>query len=333
MEAILTNLKKLNPMKQLMTFVMCVSTLLATAQTTYPYNPDENSDGTIETNDVLSVLSYFGDAFQPEGITVDGVALAELLSQMLDMQESFAMALDSLEGAVIAQNQIIANLEDSISSLALLVGSGPSGGIPGLDQYLSVDTSTQMVLFSGANLQIVNGLDSTDAPVNGLGNLIVGYNEEFDFDTALFDASVWERIGSHNLIVGPHHTYKSYGGILGGSTNRIFTPHSSILGGRFNGAGADYSAIVAGEFNVTAADYSVVVGGGGNQTGNWNNLYTGTRNVIVGGSNNHAFGMLGVVLGGDGVNNYAHTGVLLGDYFSTFLDTESYEYLICPCPQ
>lgn len=318
-------------MKQLMTFVMCVSTLLATAQTTYPYNPDENSDGTIETNDVLSVLSYFGDAFQPEGITVDGIALAELLSQMLDMQESFAMALDSLEGAVVAQNEIIANLEDSISSLALLVGSGPSGGIPGLDQYLSVDTSTQTVLFSGANLQIVNGLDSTDAPVNGLGNLIVGYNEEAIFNSD--SASLFERTGSHNIIVGPRHTYQSYGGIVAGRSNNILAPHASVLNGFNNIAEAEFSAIVSGMYNATYGKNSAVVGGALNITGLYEDSTVGTSCVVVGGEQNAAWGNGAAVLGGTGNANYQVLGVSLGTWGNTFLGTSLSDLMVCPCPQ
>jgi len=34
------------------------------------------------------------------------------------------------------------------------------------------------IVFRGLNVQIVNGADSTDGDANGLGNLIVGYNEQ-----------------------------------------------------------------------------------------------------------------------------------------------------------
>jgi hypothetical protein len=41
-------------------------------------------------------------------------------------------------------------------------------------------------------VHIVDGTGDTDGPVNGLGNLIVGYDADFG-DT---------RTGSHNLVLG-----------------------------------------------------------------------------------------------------------------------------------
>jgi hypothetical protein len=70
-------------------------------------------------------------------------------------------------------------------------------------------TGTDMVI-SGANLHIVNGAGATTTK-NGLGNLIVGYNEKRD-DTPNTDV----RTGSHNLILGEENSFSSYGGIVGG---------------------------------------------------------------------------------------------------------------------
>src|SRR5215472_850810 len=47
------------------------------------------------------------------------------------------------------------------------------------------------VVITGANLRIVNGLGSTET-TNGLGNLIVGYNEPREFEANV-------RTGSHNI--------------------------------------------------------------------------------------------------------------------------------------
>ncbi|MCP3919120.1 MAG: hypothetical protein GY711_26555 [bacterium] len=66
---------------------------------------------------------------------------------------------------------------------------------------------------SNVNVQIVNGVGATngvpDLPnqtvTNGLGNLIVGYNE-------LGNPDGDERTGSHNLIVGARHTCTGFGG-------------------------------------------------------------------------------------------------------------------------
>jgi hypothetical protein len=63
---------------------------------------------------------------------------------------------------------------------------------------MTFDGATNEVVISGANLRIVNGLGSTDT-TNGVGNLIVGYNEPRQFD--LPDI----RTGSHNVVVGQEH--------------------------------------------------------------------------------------------------------------------------------
>jgi hypothetical protein len=54
------------------------------------------------------------------------------------------------------------------------------------------------VVITGANLRIINGLGST-ATTNGLGNLIVGYNEPRDI--------VNVETGSHNVVVGQKHNF------------------------------------------------------------------------------------------------------------------------------
>src|SRR5688500_14744950 len=54
------------------------------------------------------------------------------------------------------------------------------------------------LVIRGANLHIVNGLDQTES-VNGLGNLIVGYNEVRETGDL--------RTGSHNLVVGVRQNF------------------------------------------------------------------------------------------------------------------------------
>jgi len=49
--------------------------------------------------------------------------------------------------------------------------------------------------------------------VNGLGNLIIGYNE--------LRGSGDNRIGSHNLILGSKNNFASYGGMVAGTLNDI----------------------------------------------------------------------------------------------------------------
>ena len=77
-----------------------------------------------------------------------------------------------------------------------------------LATYVTVDTGTindlagPHIIFTGVNLHIRSGHFSGNSYTqNGLGNLVLGYNEPSD---STFPA---ERDGSHNLVVGPNHRY------------------------------------------------------------------------------------------------------------------------------
>ena len=85
------------------------------------------------------------------------------------------------------------------------------------------------LVVQGCNLHILNGMGSTSTK-NGKGNLIIGYNEE--------ESAARERDGSHNLVVGPEHSYSSYGGFVAGYQN-------TISGGRANTASERYASVSA----------------------------------------------------------------------------------------
>jgi hypothetical protein len=117
------------------------------------------------------------------------------------------------------------------------------------------------VTIEGANLHIVNGLGATngypadpgfiDPPatestlthVNGLGNLIVGYNE-LGSPTGTDD-----RSGSHNLVLGAFQNYSSFGALLAGAGNSVSGPFGSVSGGSSNTVSGAYAS-VSGGFNV-----------------------------------------------------------------------------------
>lgn len=56
------------------------------------------------------------------------------------------------------------------------------------------------LLFTGMNLQVESGAGATDAAVNGLGNVIIGYDE-----------NPGKQTGSHNLVLGDGQAFTSYG--------------------------------------------------------------------------------------------------------------------------
>ncbi len=139
------------------------------------------------------------------------------------------------------------------------------------------------IRFSGVNVHIVDGSGTTDGTVNGLGNLIVGYNE--------LRGSLDDRTGSHNIVVGREHNYSSYGGLVAGSLNTLTAPYASVSGGRNNSARYAYSSVSGGEFN-QALGYGDSVSGGHNNTAN------GQYASVSGGYSNEASGEGASVSGG-----------------------------------
>jgi hypothetical protein len=99
-----------------------------------------------------------------------------------------------------------------------------TGRVVALEGKLAhVSVAGNDITISGANLYVNSGAGATDAPVNGLGNLIIGYNEPRGGGA--------DRSGSHNLVVGRGNNYASYGGFVVGLQATSSTPFSSATGG------------------------------------------------------------------------------------------------------
>jgi trimeric autotransporter adhesin len=152
------------------------------------------------------------------------------------------------------------------------------------------------VTIKEANLHIVNGLGSTnctddqgepilDCP-NGLGNLIVGYNEQREFSENI-------RTGSHNVVVGPFHNFSRVGGLVVGEHNEIGGDFAVVSGGQRNTAHGDRSAISGGLSNTARGNDTVVNGG-------FINTASGFAAAVSGGSFNMARGAVSSVSGGHG---------------------------------
>jgi hypothetical protein len=112
------------------------------------------------------------------------------------------------------------------------------------------------IQFSGVNLQVINGSGS-ESISNGTGNLILGYDEKPGAQT-----------GSHNLLLGgTGNSYTSYGGIVGGFSDKISGGYASILGGTSNTASGFASTITGGTSNKTTTNYATISGGCSNLAG------------------------------------------------------------------
>ena len=122
------------------------------------------------------------------------------------------------------------------------------------------------IFITGANLHIVNGLGQTgcgpegepipDCP-NGMGNLIVSYNES---RVPIFGEEDI-RTGSHNVVVGSAHNFSRFGGLVVGFLNTISGDFASVSGGIGNTASGQRSSVSGGQNNIASGDGSSVSGG------------------------------------------------------------------------
>jgi hypothetical protein len=147
------------------------------------------------------------------------------------------------------------------------------------------------IFITGANLHLVNGLGSTDCDgneipdcPNGLGNLIVGYNEMRSEEENI-------RTGSHTVVVGEQNNFSHVGGLVVGVFNTIRADFASVSGGAFNTASGANAAVSGGVSNTASGVFAAVSGG-------QNNTASGIVSSISGGAFNTANGEAASVSGG-----------------------------------
>ena len=217
-----------------------------------------------------------------------------------------------------------------------------------LGHYVNVDTQSDprgpLVQLIGINLQLINDAGNTDS-VNGLGNLIIGYDETRAYGSyvcsnglyteqqACVDSgNTWALVhksGSHNLILGKENSYSAFAGLIagrgntinadyatvtGGSNNSALSYGASVGGGYYNSAAAEYSSVSGGFTNIASGSYSSISGGSSNSatgandsvSGGYKNVASGGSSSISGGASNKATGYVSSVNGG-GSNEAANT--------------------------
>jgi len=186
-----------------------------------------------------------------------------------------------------------------------------------------VTVSGTDLVFTGVNVHVRSGSGSTDGAANGLGNLIVGYNEGTGSQV---------RSGSHNLVVGAEHEYTSHGGLVAGYGNTVSGAYASVSGGQMstasgpfasvsggvaNTASGDSASVGAGRSNTAGGDFASVSGGYGNVasgpcasvSGGNTNTASGESAAVSGGGLNTASGIFASVSGGNGhaaEHQYSH---------------------------
>jgi hypothetical protein len=236
----------------------------------------------------------------------------EALEQLTRQLQNQSHALEAHTRTVERRLRRWRRIAQAVLVLSLLSWTSPPGkaqGEQGLENRITVledklavvtfNASTGELTITGANLRLVNGLGATDT-INGLGNLIVGYNEERAHPSPNL------RTGSHNVIVGGQNNFSSFGGLVVGRFNSISGPFASVSGGTVNTAGGSFTAISGGTMNTTSGFFTSVSGGVQNTasgaqssvSGGENNMASGTSSSISGGANNIASGQLASISGG-----------------------------------
>ncbi|MGQ9425627.1 hypothetical protein ACXYTJ_08160 [Gilvimarinus sp. F26214L] len=251
-------------------------------------------------------------------LTISAVLSAPLYAQV-SVPHEFAAGDKAVAAEVNANFQALAGalasaltrIEELETELAIVKTSNAQA----LDEFVEVIPDPYVpggttVRFVGVNVQVVSGSGATDGEVNGLGNLIVGYNEkttdwvkpatcslgEFHGDQAAceLNGGTWaehHKSGSHNLVVGSEHRYSRYGGLVAGFSNALTGISATVTSGSNNFAAGEHSSISGGGGNFASGESSSITGG-------YTNTATNSASVVVGGRSNDADGYTSVVLGG-----------------------------------
>ena len=219
-----------------------------------------------------------------------GALLLTLLGLPLSSGTAHAPAADSADGETLEAGSARQSLQQRVEALEQTVRTLRRKLVA-----VTFDAQTRELLITQANVRIVNGLGSTDCFAaegtlpncpNGLGNLIVGYNE-----SRVPQGGEDIRTGSHNVVVGPRHNFSRVGGLVVGASHTIDGDFAVVSGGRNNTASGLWATVSGGIENTATGDFSSVSGG-------YRNTASGDSAAVCGGANNRASSEFTAVSGG-----------------------------------
>jgi hypothetical protein len=229
--------------------------------------------------------------------------------------------------ALQGQGNQVAALKTQVS--ALQSQSSALKSLASLAPYVRLDLSTingvigPHVIFEGVNVHVRSGMGpvtdvieaysfndalgtyGTALYTNGLGNLILGY-DELPCAAKGCPPLPARRQGSHNLVVGFGHQFSDLGAVLAGVNGVSGAPSANVLGGWSNQALSATASALGGELNQAIGRGSTVVGGLSNTAsgsfaavvGGFGNLATNTGATVSGGDKGQATGEYSTVSGG-----------------------------------
>lgn len=267
---------------------------------------------------LISVLMCLSLSICASDLSIPNVFVANTPAVASEVNGNFG----AVETAVDDNNSRIAALEATINSMQSTINSLNSR-LTAVENntVLELDGLLQFSMFKGyptaeftdVNVQINNGANST-LTANGLGNLIIGYNEILssaplfcsdpqytDSVNCIGNLEMWGRNvyrGSHNMVIGRGNSYDNIGGIVAGRGNVSNGNFASVLGGTSSIASGDSSVVSGGNANRARGSNSSITGGGSNTansnstsiTGGFMNQTLDNNATVSGGSNRTASG-------------------------------------------
>jgi hypothetical protein len=262
-----------------------------------------------------------GDRGEDRDVRAEIGALREQIESLRASVAALKNLVKTLQtGDTTLQNEI-SSLQASNAAFQKQLASVQSNSALALGPFVSVHSSGELdlagphIFFTGANIHIVSGSNST-YDGSGLGNLIIGYNE-FPNDGGPTGPHL--RIGAHNLVIGPGHRYTSDGGLVAGQLNTISGQGATVSGGSGNVASGNFSSVSGGAENLASGGNSSISGGGSNTasdlssvSGGNNNTASGLFSTVSSGENNLASGLGASVSGGAGNTGSGRDLVIIG---------------------
>lgn len=178
-----------------------------------------------------------------------------------------------------------------------------------------VSRSGNDLFIDGANLHVRNGTNQT-LITNGLGNVIIGYNEE------RLPPMPNDRTGSHMLVLGEMNNFTSFGGIVGGTGNTTSGDYASVIAGFGSTASGTGAAVLGGAGNTASGLNATVSGGEGGEASGLSSSIAGGRfgtavgeaATVSGGLRNRAGGNSSSVAGGTDNRADAGSSSVLGGF-------------------
>lgn len=246
-------------------------------------------------------------------IASQGTTITSLQSDVKTQGNSLSLQISTLKTQLAADEKVITSQGRTIISLnssitdqhgAILTLNGQVAALQYGDlavQTSLIDLQTRTaslsvsgtdLIISGVNVNIVNGMGATNT-ANGLGNLILGYNES----TSQFYQA---RTGSHNLVVGSDNNYTYYGGIVAGHDNAITAPFACVVGGELNVANGSYATVSGGSSNTAVGLAASVSGGELNTASGIDSSVSGGYENTASGTNTPGYSDASSVSGGSG---------------------------------